>query len=167
VNTKYFSICLKDDRQFVVGTYDEPRPVRIVSLTGEERDFGVNFPYKKYTGGSSFSTYIKSSDKVVITDRDEHTVYIYDIKTGARIVVKDDQIHEPCGAAVGPSDTILVCSFKTNTIVQISQRGQILSSYKLNMTYPWTVCVSRDKSFLVVANNSPGNRKMQKFKISC
>ncbi|XP_060560887.1 uncharacterized protein LOC132720720 [Ruditapes philippinarum] len=167
VNTNYYSICLKDDRQFVVGTFDEPRPVRIVSLTGEERDFSVNFPNKIYPIDTSASTYIKSSDKVVITDRDEHTVYIYDIKTDTRVVVKDDQIQLPRGAAVGPSDTILVCCGKTNTIVQISQTGQILSSYKLDMTYPFRVCVSRDKSFIVVANNCPGNKIMQKFKISC
>ncbi|XP_060598011.1 uncharacterized protein LOC132751791 [Ruditapes philippinarum] len=167
VKTKYDSICLKDDRQFVVGTYDEPRPVRIVSLTGEERDFDVNFPDKTYPIGSSASIYIKSSDKVVITDRYEHTVYIFDIKTDTKFVVKDDQIQQPCGAAVGPSDTILVCCPTTDTIVQISQTGQILSSYKLDMTYPFRVCVSRDKSFLVVTNNCVGNMKMQKFKISC
>ncbi|XP_060567067.1 uncharacterized protein LOC132725894 [Ruditapes philippinarum] len=167
VKTKYDSICLKDDKQFVVGTFDEPRPVRIVSFKGEERDFKVKFPNKTYPIGSSACTYIKSCDKVVITDRDEHTVYIYDIKTDTRVLVKDDQIQEPCGAAVGPSDTVLVCCRNTNCIVQISQRGQILSSYKLDMTYPYEVCVSRYKSFLVVANNCPGNMKMQKFKISC
>ncbi|XP_060556260.1 E3 ubiquitin-protein ligase TRIM71-like [Ruditapes philippinarum] len=166
VKTNYYSICLKDDRQFVVGTYDEPRPVRIVSLTGEEHDFKDNFPNKTYSIDTSDCTYIKSSDKVVITSRDEHTVFIYDIKTDTRVVVKDDQIQLPCGAAVGPSDTILVCCRKTNTIVQISQRGQILSSYKINMEMPYKVCVSRDKSFLVVTNSFNGNMKMQKFKIS-
>jgi DNA-binding beta-propeller fold protein YncE len=166
VKTKYDSICLKDDRQFVVGTYDETRPVRIVSLTGEEHDFSVNFPNKTYPIGTSDCTYIKSSDKVVLTDRYEHTVYIYDIKTDTRVVVKDDQIQEPRGAAVGPSDIILVCSSETNTIVQISQTGQILSSYKIDK-FPYRVCVSRDKSFIVVANSCPGSMKMQKFKISC
>ncbi|XP_060602639.1 uncharacterized protein LOC132755741 [Ruditapes philippinarum] len=167
VKTKYDSICLKDDKQFVVGTYDEPKPVRIVSLTGKEHDFSVNFPNKTYPIDTSDCTYIKSSDKVVITDRYEHTVCIYDIKTDTRVVVKDDQIQEPRGAAVGPSDTILVCSMKTNSIVQISKTCQILSSYKIDMEYPCIVCVSRDKSFLVVTNSYPGNKKLQKFKISC
>jgi DNA-binding beta-propeller fold protein YncE len=136
-------------------------------LTGEEHDFSVNFPNKTYPIGTSASTYIKSSDKVVITSRDEHTVFIYDIKTNTRVVVKDDQIQEPRGAVVGPSDTILVCCRKTNnTIVQISETGQILSSYKIDMEFPYKVCVSRDKSFLVVTNSCVGNRKLQKFKIS-
>jgi hypothetical protein len=167
VKTKYFSICLKDDKQFVVGTYDESKPVRVVTFTGKECDFDITFPNKIYPVDSSFCTYIRSSDKVVITDRDEHTVYIYDIKTDTKVIVKDDQIQGPCGAAVGPSDTILVCCLKTNSIVQISQRGLILLSYKLDMTYPYKVCVSRDKSFLVVTNNWSGKMKMQKFKISC
>ncbi|XP_060556264.1 uncharacterized protein LOC132716937 [Ruditapes philippinarum] len=166
VNTKYYSICFKDDRQFVVGTIDEPIPVRIVSLTGEELDFSVNFPNKIYSVDNSDCTYIKSSDKIVITDRYEHTVYIYDIKTDTRVVVKDDQIQEPRAAAVGPSDTVLVCIPKTNSIVQISQTGQILSSLKLNMINPYRVCVSRDKSFLVVTNGCNGYMKMEKFKIS-
>ncbi|XP_060556258.1 uncharacterized protein LOC132716931 [Ruditapes philippinarum] len=165
VNTKYYSICLKDDRQFVVGTFDEQRPVRIVSFTGDELDFSVNFPNKRCPADINASTYIKSSNKVVITDRDEHTVYIYDIKTDTRVVVKDDQIEGPYGAAVGPSDTILVCSGK-NTILQISQTGQVLSSYKIDMENSFRVCVSHDKSFLVVTNYCVGNRKMQKFKIS-
>ncbi|XP_060597306.1 uncharacterized protein LOC132751186 [Ruditapes philippinarum] len=167
VKTKYDSICLKGDRHFVVGTYDEPRSVRIVSLAGEELDFSVNLPNKIYPADSSDCTYIKSSDKLVITDRDEDTVFIYDIKTDSRVVIKDDQIQEPRGAAVGLSDTILVCCRTTNTIVQISQTGQILSSYKLEMKHPYKVCVSRDKSFLVVINSCEGNMKMQKFKISC
>jgi DNA-binding beta-propeller fold protein YncE len=166
VKTKYYSICLKDDIQFAIGTYDYPRPVRIVSLTEEEHDFSVNFPNKTYPKGNSFSTYIMNSDKVVITDRYEHTVYIYDIKTNTRVEVKDDQIQEPCRAAVGPSDSILVCSRKTNTIVQISQTGQIVTSYKIDIKHPYRVCVSHNKSFFVVTNNCVGNRKMQKFKIS-
>ncbi|XP_060591086.1 uncharacterized protein LOC132746045 [Ruditapes philippinarum] len=166
VKTKYYSICLKDDKQFVVGTYDEPRPVRIVSLTGEEHDFCVNFPNKSYSIDTSDCTYIKSSDKVVITSRDEHTVFIYDIKTDTRVVVKDDQMQKPRGVAVGPSDTILVCCYDTKSIVQITQRGQILSSFKLDMKWPLRVCVSRDKSCLVVMSMCLGYTNMQKFKIS-
>ncbi|XP_060598010.1 uncharacterized protein LOC132751789 [Ruditapes philippinarum] len=167
VKTKYDSISLKDDRHFVLRSYDDPRPVRIVSMTGEEHDFSINFPNKSYSIDSSDCTYIKSRDKVVITDRDENTVNIYDIKTDTRVVVKDDQIQEPGGAAVGPSDTILLCCLKTDSIVQISQRGQILSSYKIDMEMPYKVCVSRDKSFLVVINKLSGNKKMLKFKLSC
>ncbi|XP_053404879.1 zinc-binding protein A33-like [Mercenaria mercenaria] len=43
VKTNYDSICMKDERNFVVGTYDDTTPVRIVSLSGEEKDFNIDF----------------------------------------------------------------------------------------------------------------------------
>ncbi|XP_053404864.1 uncharacterized protein LOC128558722 [Mercenaria mercenaria] len=165
VTTKYDSICMKDDRHFAVGTYDDTRHVRIVSLSGEEKDFSINFPKKKYPISTSACTYIRNSDKVVLTDRDEHTIYIYDIKSNTRVVVKDDQIKKPRGVAVGPpdpSDCILVCSKKTDSIVQISQTGRIISSYKLDTSHPYRVCVSNDKSIIAVTNK----RKLQLFKVT-
>ncbi|XP_053404865.1 uncharacterized protein LOC128558723 [Mercenaria mercenaria] len=166
VMTKYGSICMKDERNFVVGAYDDTRPVRIVSLSGEEKDFNIKFPNKKYPIGNSACTYIRDSDKVVLTDSDEHTVYIYDIKSNARVVVKDDQIKEPRGVAVDTSDYILVCSNEINSIVQISQTGRILSSYKLDMKRPYIVCVSKDKSLIAVSSNLNGGRKLQLLKVT-
>jgi hypothetical protein len=166
VTKKYDSICLKDNSQFVVGTIDYQIPVEIISLAGEPYVFSMNFPNKVYLLNKSACTYIRSDDKVVLTDTDEHTVFIYNMKTDTRVVVKHDQIKEPCGVAVGPSDTILVCSKGTETIVQISQTGQILSSHKINMRLPYRACVSRDKSFLVVTNALFGSVVVKKFKIS-
>ncbi|XP_053404876.1 uncharacterized protein LOC128558732 [Mercenaria mercenaria] len=166
VKIRYDSICLKDDRHFVVGTIDDTRHVRIVSLSGEEKDFSISFPNKNYPSDTSACTYIRYSDKVVLTDRNEHTVYIYDIKSNTRVVVKDDQINEPWGVAVGPSDCLLVCSNKTNSIVQISQTGRVLSSYKLDMKLPYRVCVSKDKSLIAVSSNLNGGRKLQLLKVT-
>ncbi|XP_045201733.2 E3 ubiquitin-protein ligase TRIM9-like [Mercenaria mercenaria] len=165
VKTQYASICLKDEGHFVVGIIDDTRPVRIVSLSGEEKNFSINFPDEEYPIGTSACTYIRNSDKVVLTDRYEHTVYIYDIKSNTRVVVKDDQIKEPWGVAVGPSDCILVCSNKTNSILKISQTGRVLSSYKLDMKLPYRVCVSEDKSLIAVSSNLKGGRKLQLLKV--
>ncbi|XP_060593823.1 uncharacterized protein LOC132748268 [Ruditapes philippinarum] len=166
VKTKYRSICLKDEDQFVAGTFDDVRHVRIVSFSGEEDDFNVNFPNKKYIERASTCTYIKSAHKIVLTDRYENVVYIYDIKTNTKVVVKYDQIQEPRDVAVGPSDTILVCCEMTQSIVQISQIGKILSIYKIDMKYPWQICVSRCNSFCAVTNSCKRSKKLQKFKIS-
>ncbi|XP_060567920.1 uncharacterized protein LOC132726601 [Ruditapes philippinarum] len=166
VTTKYDSICLKDNSQFVVGTIDYQIPVEIISSAGEPYVSNINFPIKAYCADTSACTYIKSSDKVVLTDIYKHTTYIYDTKTNTRVVVRDGQINEPCGVAISPSDTILVCSNGTDCIVELSQTGQVLSSYQLDMEYPYRVCVSHDKSFIVVANACRGNMKIQKFKIS-
>ncbi|XP_053391013.1 uncharacterized protein LOC128553852 [Mercenaria mercenaria] len=166
VTTKYDSICLKDKRNFVVGTVDDTRHVRIVSQSGEEKDFSINFPSKKYPINNSASTYIRNSDKVVLTDRDEDTVLIYDIKSNTRVVVKDDQIKNPRGVAVGLSDCILVCIKETDSIVQISPTGRVLSSYKLDMDFPYTVCITKDKSIIAVTNTVIGKRKLQLFKVT-
>jgi hypothetical protein len=166
VTTKYYSICHKDDKYFVGETNNHSSPVRIISSTGKEKDFNINFPSKSYSVTTNAYTYIRNSDKVVLTDRSEHTVCIYDVKTNTRVVVKDDQIKDPCGVAVGPYDTILVCSNETDSIVQISQTGQILSSYKIDMIFPRKICVARDRSFLAITNAGEGEMKLQKFKIS-
>jgi WD40 repeat protein len=162
----YNSICLKDDSHFVVGTIDYNVPVRILSFTGEEFVFGINFPNCAYIMARSICTYIRSADKVVLANIDDKTVYIYDIKTNTRVVVKDDRLQQPSGLAIGPSDTILVCTTGTNSIVQISQTGQILSSHKIDMETPSRVCVSLDQSILVVTNACRGTKKLQTFKIS-
>ncbi|XP_053374903.1 uncharacterized protein LOC128547162 [Mercenaria mercenaria] len=166
VKLKYGSVCMKDERHLVVGAIDNTRPVGIVSLSGEEKDFNISFLNKNYPVGTSSCTYIRSSNKVVITDRNEHTVYIYDTATNTSVVVKDYQIKEPRGLAVGPSDCILICSMKTNAIVQISQTGRILSSYKLDMKSPRSVCVSKDESVLAVTNCYSGKTMLKTFKIS-
>ncbi|XP_045202645.2 E3 ubiquitin-protein ligase TRIM71-like [Mercenaria mercenaria] len=163
---RYASICLKDDKNFVVGTIDDTTPVRIVSMSGEEKDFSVSFPNKKYSINTIACNYIRNTEKLILTDRHEHTVYIYDVATNTRVVVKDDQIKEPRGVAVGPSDCILVCSGNTNSIVQISQTGRILLSFKLDMKYPYRVCVSKDKSILAVTNSRKGKTKLQLFKLT-
>ncbi|XP_053392209.1 uncharacterized protein LOC128554897 [Mercenaria mercenaria] len=166
VKTQYDSICMKDERHFVVGTIDDTRPFRIVSLSGEEKDFSINFPNKKYPINTSAYTYIRNSDKVVLTDRYEHTVYIYDITSNTKVVVNDDQIKEPRSVAVGPSDCILICNNQAHTIVQISQAGRFLSSYKLDMIGPYRICVSKNKSLIAVSSNMNGGRKLQLLKVT-
>ncbi|XP_060574076.1 uncharacterized protein LOC132731820, partial [Ruditapes philippinarum] len=96
-----------ENRQLMVGTFNCQIPVEIVTLSGESYVFCIDFPNKACPLGTSTCTYIRNSDKVVLTDRYENTVYIYDVKANTRVVVKDDQIKVPLGLAVGPSDTIL------------------------------------------------------------
>ncbi|XP_045170839.2 E3 ubiquitin-protein ligase TRIM71-like [Mercenaria mercenaria] len=164
VKTKYASICMKDERHFVVGTIDDTRPVRIVSLSGEEKDFSIKFQNMKYPIGASACSYIRNTEKMILTDRYEHTVYIYDVATNTSVIVKDDQIKEPRGVTVGPSDCIMVCSDGTNSIVQICHTGRILSTFKLDMDYPGRVCVPKGRSILAVTNSCVGERMLQLFR---
>ncbi|XP_045202664.2 uncharacterized protein LOC123556126 [Mercenaria mercenaria] len=167
VSTKYESICLKDEEHFAIGTIDDARLVRIVSLLGEEKDFSINFPNKDCSLPAFMCSYIMNTDKLILTDRHEHTVYIYDIAANTKVVVKDNKIKEPLDVAVGPSDCILVCSNETHSIVQISSTGQVLSSYKLDLYYPYRVCISKDKSIIAVTNKCISRKKLQLFKVTC
>ncbi|XP_053391447.1 uncharacterized protein LOC128554222 [Mercenaria mercenaria] len=164
VTAEYDSICTKDDRHFVVGTVDESRPFRIVTISGEEKDFSFNFTNKTYPADIA-CTYIRNSDKVVLSDRENHTVFIYDTATNSRVDIKDQQIREPQGVAVGPFDCIFVCSNEPDSIVQITSTGHILASHKIDMKYPYIICFSKDKSRLAISNNVKGKSVLQLFKV--
>ncbi|XP_053388227.1 uncharacterized protein LOC123555176 [Mercenaria mercenaria] len=165
VTTKYMSICLKDDKNFVVGTVGDTRHVRIVSMSGEEKDFSINFQNKKYSLDTSACTYIRNSDRVVLTDSYKHTVFIYDTTTNTTVSVKNDQIREPKNVAVGPFDCIFVCSMRRNSIVQISPLGKVIASHKIDMTSPSSICFSKDKTRLAISNCAGGEIKLQLFKV--
>ncbi|XP_053403333.1 uncharacterized protein LOC123555182 [Mercenaria mercenaria] len=165
VTSHYESICMKDEGHFVVGTVDDHRPVRIVSLSGDEKYFSIDFQDKNYSIGTSSCTYIRNSDKVALTDRDNHTVFIYDTTNNTRIDVKDDQIREPKRVAVGPFDCVFVCSKGTHSIVQISPLGKIVASHKIDMLFPYNICFSKDKTRLAICNSSSEGAKLQLFKL--
>ncbi|XP_053403332.1 uncharacterized protein LOC128558382 [Mercenaria mercenaria] len=165
VTTEYDSVCLKDDKNFVVGTIDDTRPFRIVSILGEEKDFSIDFHNKKYSIGTSACTYIRNSNKIVLTDRDDHTVFIYDATTNTRVDVKDQQIREPRNVAVGPLDCIFVCCKGTDSIVQISPSGKIVASHKIDIRFPYSICFSKDKTRLAISNSSKKGVKLQLFKV--
>ncbi|XP_053409257.1 uncharacterized protein LOC128559971 [Mercenaria mercenaria] len=164
--TNYDSICMQNDTQFVVGTYNDTKPMRIVLTSGEESDFNIDFQSTKYDLGDSKCTYIRNSDKAVLSAKLENTLYIYDMKTNTSIVVKDKKIKEPRAVTIGPFDTIFVCSSATHSIVQISKTGRVMSSHDLNMRLPYKVCISKDKRRLAVTNKLYGDRRLQLFSIN-
>ncbi|XP_053391457.1 uncharacterized protein LOC128554234 [Mercenaria mercenaria] len=165
VTTRYGSICQKDGKNFVVGTIDDTRHFRIVSQSGEEKDFSIDFQNKKYALDTSACTYIRDRDKVALTDRYNHTVFIYDTKTNTKVDVKDDQIRQPICVAVGPFNCIFVCSNGTDSIVQISPLGKIVASHKIDMRYPYSICFSKDKTRLAISNSTKEEIKLQLFKV--
>ncbi|XP_053404908.1 uncharacterized protein LOC128558749 [Mercenaria mercenaria] len=165
VSGQYNSICLKDDDHFVVGAFGDVRLARILSVSGEKKDLSVKFHSKTYHPAAVSCTYISERDKVIISDRDENIVYIYDVTTNSRVVVRDSRIQEPQGIAVGPVNCVFVCCKYPSSVVQISPTGVILSSHKLNMKNTFRVCVSKDKTKLAVSNICEGKKKLQVLKI--
>ena len=161
----YYSICLMNDTTFLVSTFEDKRPLKMITLTGEETDFD-NLPEKQYAVGYSKSTYIHDRDIMVRTDVLDNTVYMYDNKKGRcelRCAVKDELIKEPTGVCQGPNNSVLVCSEDTNSLVQVSVSGRVIGSHKLDMCYPRTVCMSKDGKKLAVSNGAEANLKLQLF----
>ncbi|XP_052782809.1 uncharacterized protein LOC128219036 [Mya arenaria] len=164
--TYYFSICPLNDRTFVVSTWDDPRPARMIDVDGKESDFdNVKFPGKTYKLGESRCTYIQTRGTLVLTDKHAHTVYMYNTVSGTSSEVKCDRIRAPRGACVGPDDSVFVCSDNTNSVIQISPDGDILALCDVDMKFPYAVAVSRDGSRMAVINSSGGERKLKLFKI--
>jgi DNA-binding beta-propeller fold protein YncE len=167
VTIEFSSVSVMDDESMLVGTIDDTRPVRVISLQGEERHLDVSFPAKKYPVRHSACTYLRNCDKVVITDRYDHAVFIYDVATNTSIEIRDKKVMmEPRGVAVGPDDTIFVCSSKTNTLIEISHTGEILASHKVDMLYTCRVCMSKDNSRVAVTNACVGDKRLQIFEIA-
>ncbi|KAL4216768.1 hypothetical protein ACF0H5_024491 [Mactra antiquata] len=166
INAKYISISMMDDEKCVVSTYDNDKHLRIVSMTGVEGDFNVQFPSKRYKPGTNFCTYIRGRNKVVNCDSDEDKIYIYDIESGENVVVKDNLIKSPRGVAVGPYDHLFVCSADTHSLVEMTPGGRVLSSHQLDIKYPLSVAISKDKKLLAVSNVPIGTRKLSLYKIT-
>ncbi|XP_052783078.1 uncharacterized protein LOC128219309 [Mya arenaria] len=166
MSTRCFSICQLNDRTFVVSSFNDPRPSRMIDVDGKESDFdNVKFPGKTYKLEESKCTYIPSRDVLVLTDKHAHTVYMYNTATGKSSEVKDFRIREPRGAFAGPDQSVFVCSGKTNSIIQISPDGDILASCDVDKKYPYAVAVSSDGSRMAVTNNKGDVKKLKLFKI--
>ncbi|XP_052224278.1 uncharacterized protein LOC127839926 [Dreissena polymorpha] len=167
-SSEFDSICCMSPSNMVVSTFDDPRPVRMISVDGVETDFDhiLTFPKKTYKADESACTYVQSKNTLVLTDRFAHTVYMHDTLKGTSRAVTNENIQEPRGACVGPGDTVLVCSENKNSIVHLTIDGKILGTYPVDMKYPYTICVSRDGTRLVVSNSAIGVRKLHLYKIS-
>ncbi|XP_052217329.1 uncharacterized protein LOC127835101 isoform X3 [Dreissena polymorpha] len=162
----FLSICCKTPTQMVVSTIDDICNVRMISVDGVETDFQqVEFPKKTYKLGDSFSTYVQSKNTLVLIDRRAHTVYVYDTVNGTSRAVTNGNIQVPSGACVGPGDTVMVCSENMNSVVQLTADGDFLCTYPVDMKFPRSICVSRDKTRLAVSNCVIGDRKLQLYKI--
>lgn len=160
----YFSICLMKEATFLVSTYGDKRPVRMLTLAGEEEDFD-NLTEKRYDIGSSTSTYIRNKGIAALTDSNDYSIHVYDVKEKGvtERLVRHPDIKNPKGICVGPRDCLLVCSNDNDTIVQISPSGKVIASHKLDMKSPYTLCMSRDGKRLAITSNSTSKRNLQLY----
>lgn len=164
--SQYFSISLMNETTFLVSTFKDHRPLRMVTLAGEETDFNL-LPSKVYQFNKSRSVFNRAENKCLLTDADENGVHFYDL-FGSSVVdslVKNVQINKPMGVCVGPSGTVFVCSSRSNSIVQLTSSGRILCSIKLPMKYPSAICISKDMARIAITSSCEGESKIQIYEL--
>ena len=87
------TIALLDVGTFIVGTINHQRPLRTVTVHGQEGDIRHKlFPDQIYNMYQSSCTYIPCTKTVVFSDIDQDTVYMCDITSGESRVFKSDKI---------------------------------------------------------------------------
>jgi len=162
-----FSIFPMEDERFLVSTVDHPRSVRTITVQGHEGEVQhAGLPDKTYKAADSMCTYIAEHKTLVFTDRQAHTVYMCNIESGRCQTVQSDKIKKPCGACPGNYGTVFVCSKDTNTLVQLSLRGEILMSHNVGMVFPLAVSLSTDGSRVAVSNCAKGQKMIKVFQMS-
>ena len=149
---------------FVVSTrYNKP-PVRTIDVHGNEGEVEHKLlPDKTYISWTSACAYIPSTKTLVFADADQHTVYMCDLTSGDGRVIKNDKIRGPRGVCAGPAGTVFVCSVNADSVVQLSQQGDVLASHSVDVRYPFAVSVSKDR--LVLSNSSKGQKMIKLFNI--
>ena len=161
----YDAIYAFDEDTLVASSYKCDKPAKLVTLTGEEKDFDFPFPPKVYKHEQSKTTYIPSLDILVLTDREAHKCFLWNVKDKTSIAVEDERMKEPNGVYATSSGIICVCSSATHSIVQISPIGKVIGSFRLAIKWPYSVAVSPDDKKLLVFNSQPGQRTLQLFKL--
>lgn len=152
---------------FLVSTYDNTRPIRTIDIHGK-----VNFikhkclPDKTYKMDKCACTYIPATKTLVLTDSEQHTVYLCDMTSQDGLEIRNNKIRSPRRACVGPYDTVYLCSQTKDSIVQLSERGDVLTSINVGMRYPYAVSFSRDGTRLVVANCAAGPKMIKLFQVA-
>lgn len=160
--SQYFSISLMNETTFLVSTFQDQRPLRMVTLAGEEKDFDL-LPNKLYSFNKSRSTFIRLANKCVLTDTDENCVHLYE-RFGDLViesVVKNEQIQKPVGVCAGPAGTVFVCSSRTHSIVQLTSSGRKVCFFKLPIKHQLSICVSQDMTRMAISSSCDGESKIQ------
>lgn len=165
LETYPFSVYVLSNDRFVIGTYRTDVPVRMLSKAGVGTNFEMSFPKKQWKIDDSRCAFDAKDNVLALTDRYDHSVYIYDTRTRHEVRVKDEKIIEPRGVAIGPRGCIFVCSKGTNSVVQLSKYGELLGDCKLDMMYPCTICFSKDNILVAISNSYADAKKLQIFQI--
>lgn len=151
---QYYSLSPMNETTFLALSYHDQHPLKMLTLEGKETKFNT-LPKKAYSRYDCSSTYITDKDIAVLTDEHNNAIYMYEFGKNGVVSrkVKDNKIKNPKGVCVGPNGCLLICSYDTDSIVQLLASGEVVASHKV-IICPTTVCVSKDKKRLTVASTS-------------
>ena len=160
------SSCLYSISPFYIGTFlsntrGVAQPVRIVDIEGNETV--LHYQELPNEIERSRCTFIQSKDTLVFTDTNANTVYLLNTKTGERFKVIHPSIDNPRDACEGPNGTVLISCF--SSILQLTVKGEILSSVDVGVICLYSVSVSKDGTKLAVSSSEPRNMELRLFKI--
>lgn len=160
-----YSVSMMNEDTLIYSTLNDIRAVRKINLSGHESDFdNIPFTGKKYQVHECQCTFVRRTKTLVLSDREDSVVYMYNINTENCIVVKDKRLMIPTGVCEGPDASVLVCSSGTNSVVRISSTGQILSVWLMEMATPFVVSAVLDKNLLVLLSwITPENVELYKM----
>ncbi|XP_052214378.1 uncharacterized protein LOC127833254 [Dreissena polymorpha] len=164
ISSNVFSACCMTPETMIVSTYDDSRPVRMLSLGGVETDFDHAVVPKKFKLWGSKITYVKSNNMLVLTDRFANKVHMYNTMTRMCREVTDENLKEPRGVCVH-GNTVLVCSRLNNCIVHLTVDGNILGTYSVDLNGPYSICINSDETRLAVSGGETGNTKLLLYKM--
>ncbi|XP_052774905.1 uncharacterized protein LOC128213335 [Mya arenaria] len=148
---------------FIASTINDAHyPVRAFDMEGNVVNFSkITFPKADYNEDKSACTFIAEKGIIVLTDKEESKVHMFNIHTGASIALeKDDNISRPSQACVGKDNTVYVCCQGSNSIVRISPDGDILQVFQVKMEIPSAVSISKDGKKMVVSGAREGYAKL-------
>jgi hypothetical protein len=170
ISVKYScdSISITSDNKCVVGTFGtDVDPVHFLSLNGEFEELLYDFEGTSFEGSMKFRNVYNEKDRqLIITDYDQNTVHVYNLQKTEHFKVEDTNIVKPVGIAHYLNDLYFICSNGTDSVVQLSTQGGLLTVDRLNgMHHPRSICISPDKDKLIVTNNRPEANKILLFKI--
>lgn len=160
---QYDSISLMDETTFLVSTVSHQYPIRMITMTGVEKDFN-NLTSNRYWygNGASKSTYLPDQHIAVFYKLGD--VFMHDTKKSfTRRFENIRKKASQTGLCAGPDDCFLLCG--RNAVLQASTSGNVISLINLDMKEPHVICVSKDGKRLVVTNNAKSHQKLQLFHI--
>ncbi|XP_053404616.1 uncharacterized protein LOC128558652 [Mercenaria mercenaria] len=154
-----------DNNSYFVGLFGGKNPLGVVFCNGDEKDVSIALPMKQYTAENTKCVFDSQSGKMAISDKNMDTIHIFDTRSNTKTSFRCEGILQPRGMAYGADDTLFVCSGGTDSIVHVTTEGRVLTTHKLNISHPYSICVSRDKTHLAVANMEISNKQLQVFEL--